>query len=1065
MKNNILKTISSVFILQVIALNTYSQSLNLADNQDLYQNLFKSSWQLKNKIDSAKKTKENLIAIDLNPLQQYHLQRVENQDLQLLPPLRSPEIGRKVRVAVLDTGVDVTHPYLFKRIARNETECKILDQYNTCLKEENTDANACFEKYMTVGQNGVDEDGNGYPADCYGWSLNSDKNTPDGIIGTPQFSDEIGHGTHVAGLIASISEQIEIIPVQVINNAPNQPIKPFSIDLSPSENNGRGGITNPDSLAERVARGIIYAINARADVINLSIGWPDGVDSQIMRDAIAEAQAQGILVVAAAGNDSTQALLRPCQYAGVICVGATRPDGAMAYFSNFGYGVDIAAPGVSIRSTIPMNRRSIRIPGLAGMDELSGTSQASPLVAGVIADMLSRGIMPDEIYPRLILGARPILPALPVIVGPLQTQPVQVSPRQSYERYVLSGQIDEKRSMAIEEQPLILNSDKETAMIDWDRKSSDLKFQFKVKNFWQSVAVNEVAFKIQPKSELSIYPDVIGYKLLPLDGDDGIWDQGEERILEVHLKIKDQVDASLSKLPSDLNFIVSSFVGHKKNYDFETRAEVFFRFQKDSTGTDLTIYPMNGKIEQGMKLLLVDEVYDKAINNKDYLAYRNNEDSVDVALVRFANQSYNVERTIRIPMTGDMKKRRLQQRIRMDIDFDGQSEYVLVFLDFKSGQAATGAGDYTMSFYIFDNNLRLRQKAVFYDTRALIPLQYYWLKVGHVLRPAWVGEGLPVIKKWDVLDLMATDINAKANTGKVGIHFYYLDEKFILRTIDPASADYRIVDVIQPTARQVQTGQLPILIAKNFGTEIKQDYRSDFYLAYIQNSQVTNMQKLDNISVNKNYRNLIDTRVDKILNLVNSEYEYRGTYWFGNETHQRQRVTMIDFKNHKIYDQILSSMNTIFDNPLRVRSAYLGERQRGIFLITNSEIEYHDFKSNTAVQRSLNKYTFIGDDLIADLQFPITLQSKLNHEKYPALFTTEGAGLNRGVKMIIPYFETRTNNQGKKTVIREIVSPARVRMQAPKGCRPQDAPVYRADNGYSMDYYCGDRIMRLNLSY
>jgi len=1064
-KNNLIKSLSSVLMIQLLAINVFAQVINVSEDRALYENLFKSTWQLKNTVGSSKDSKENLISIDLNPLQQFHLQRVQGQDLQLLSPLLSPQMGRKIRVAVLDTGVDVNHPYLAGRIARNETECKILDQYNACLKQDNADTKACFDQYMTVGQNGVDEDGDGYPADCYGWSLNSDKDTPDGIIGTPQFTDEIGHGTHVAGLIASVSDQIEIIPVQVINNAPNQPVKPFSIDLSPSENNGRGGYKNSGDLAERVARGIIYAINAHVDVINLSIGWPDGVDSQIMKDAIAEAQAQGILVVAAAGNDSTQALLRPCQYPGVICVGATRPDGAMAYFSNFGYGVDIAAPGVSIRSTIPMNRRSIRIPGLAGMDELSGTSQATPLVAGVIADMLSRGVLPEEIYPRLILGARPILPSLPVVVGPLQTGGVKVSARETYQRYVLSGQIDEKRSMAVKEQALILNADKETAMIDWDRKSSDLKFQFQVKNYWMSVDVNQVTFDIKSKSDLSIYPDVVGYTLLPLEGDDGIWDQGEIRTVEVTLKIKDTSDASLSKLPSDLGFTVKSLVAGKLNFTFETRAEVFFRFLKESSGTDLTTYPINGKVEQGMKLFLVDEVYDNAMNDKDYMAYRNNEDSVDVALVRYANQSYNVERTVHIPMAGDAKKRRLQQRIRMDINSDGQSEYVLVFVEFKDGKAATGSGDYTMSFYIFDNQMRLRQKAVFYDTRALIPFQYYWLKVGNVMRPAWVGEGLPVVKNWDILDLTATDINAKANTGKPGIHFYYLDEKFVLRTIEPTIPDTRIVDIIQPSYQQIKSGVLPVLVAKNFGTELKQDYRNDFFLAYVQNLQIGSANKINNISINQNYRNLIDTRVDKVLNLTTSADEYRGTYWFGNDTHQKQRVTMIDFNNNKIYDQLLSSMNTVFDNPLRVRSAYLGKNNPGIFLITNSEIEYHDFKSNSAIQRSLNKYTFIGDDLIADLQFPLTVQARSNKDKYPALFTTEGAGLNRGVKMIIPYFETQKNAQGKAIVKREVISPARVHMQAPKGCRSQDAPVFRADSGYSMDYYCGDRILRLNLSF
>jgi len=1056
---------------------TQLKSSSQTDNAKTeYHRIIQNSWYLNN-IGQVE-------IFDLNPMQTYRLQALKGQDVQLLSPLKSPILGRKIKVAVLDTGVDVKHPYLVDRIARNSSECKILDQYKSCLIKQEKDfkicsekseskisecreiskigSEACFQKYMIAGENGSDADENGYPADCHGWSLNTDKNTPQNIIGTPDFNDEIGHGTHVAGLIAAMSEQIEIIPVQVINMAPNQPVKPFSIDISPSEDSGRGGIKNPSSLAERVARGIIYAINAQADVINLSIGWPEGVDSQVMKDAIAEAQARGIIVVAAAGNDSTQALLRPCQYAGVICVGASRPDGAMAYFSNFGYGVDIAAPGTSIASVIPMNRRSIRIPGFEGMDILSGTSQAAPIVAGVIADMLSRGIPSQEIYPRLILGARSIQKGLPIIVGPIQGEGVKVTPQSYYERYVLSGLIDQKRSMSVQEQPLILNADKEIHAIDWDRKSSELKFQFKLKNFWQAVNEADVSLEIQSKSKLSIYPQVGGYTILPLDGDDGVWDMGEERIVEVDLQIVDQVDASLSKLPSDLTFVVKSFVSNKLNMTFETRAEVFFRFTKESTGADFTAIPIIGKIEQGMKLFLVDEVYDHKQNAKDYIAFRNNDDSVDVALLRYGDKAYTVEKTNRIKMSGDLKKRRLQQRIRMDLNFDGISEYILVFLEFKEGKAETGTGDYTLNFYIFDQNMKLRQKVSFYDERVLMPLQYYWLKVGSVLRPAWVGEGLPVIKKWDITDLWQTDIDAVPNKGQPEIQLYYLDESFNLQTIESGSTELKIVDVIQPSLQQVKTGVLPVLVSDNLGTEIKISSINKFSIGYIQNLKLTHLKPIENVSAAKNYRNLIDTRVDRVLNLSTSDDEFRGTFWFGFEAHSKQRVTMIDFKNNKIYDRILQAQNSIFDNPLRTRSAYIGQKNAGVFMITNTEIEFHDFKSGAAVQTSLNKYTFLGDDLTVDLQFPLTISSRASKEKYPALFTTEGSGLNRGVKMMIPVIEK--SDQSPKA-LREIISPARAHMQAPKGCRPQDAPVFLAESGYSMDYYCGDRILRLNLSF
>ena len=117
-------------------------------------------------------------------------------------------------------------------------------------------------------------------------------------------------------------------------------------------------------------------------------------------------------------------------------------------------------------------------------------------------------------------------------------------------------------------------------------------------------------------------------------------------------------------------------------------------------------------------------------------------------------------------------------------------------------------------------------------------------------------------------------------------------------------------------------------------------------------------------------------------------------------------------------------------------------------------------------QSSLNKYTLIGDDLTVDLQFPITIVQKNSKTKLPALFTTEGSGLNLGVKMLVPIL-AKGNSQ------LQIVSPARLNFQSPQGCRANEAPVYLGEankkdsllqsGGYALDYFCGDKILRVNL--
>ena len=62
-------------------------------------------------------------------------------------------------------------------------------------------------------------------------------------------------------------------------------------------------------------------------------------------------------------------------------------------------------------------------------------------------------------------------------------------------------------------------------------------------------------------------------------------------------------------------------------------------------------------------------------------------------------------------------------------------------------------GDYTMHFYIFDDQMKLKKHAAFYDNRALISLDFTWMKVGKELRPAWIALGKKVVKKYDVTDL------------------------------------------------------------------------------------------------------------------------------------------------------------------------------------------------------------------------------------------------------------------------------------------------------------------------
>ncbi|MFC4072890.1 S8 family serine peptidase [Actinoplanes subglobosus] len=175
-------------------------------------------------------------------------------------------------------------------------------------------------------------------------------------------ADDNGHGTMAASVIAAAGDNgdglaglcwtCRILPVKVMGS------------------NGSGG-------HDDIAKGIVYAVDQGAEVINMSLGGPDG--SQILADAVAYAADHGVLVVASAGNDGVPDLSYPAGYPTAIAVAASTEDDGRYDWSNYGAGwVDVAAPGVNVAQSRD-----------GGYFWFTGTSSAAPMVAGVAALGLS----------------------------------------------------------------------------------------------------------------------------------------------------------------------------------------------------------------------------------------------------------------------------------------------------------------------------------------------------------------------------------------------------------------------------------------------------------------------------------------------------------------------------------------------------------------------------------------------------------------------------------------------------------------------------------------------------
>lgn len=239
--------------------------------------------------------------------------------------------GAGVIVAVVDSGVDITHPQLRGRLAINVRE---------------------------IPGNGIDDDDNGYIDDVSGWDFDGNQ---------PIVSDTAGHGTHVAGIILA-----EHGTSTMKGMAPEAKILPLDFMTAA----GSGNIGN-------AILAIQYAAKQGARVINAS--WGGSPCSKTLSRTIADLEERGILFVAAAGNDGVdidQLPEYPAAFAlpNQITVGASTARDYTASFSNFSYHlVHLFAPGASILSTYPGNQ----------VAALSGTSMAAPFVSGAAALLFS----------------------------------------------------------------------------------------------------------------------------------------------------------------------------------------------------------------------------------------------------------------------------------------------------------------------------------------------------------------------------------------------------------------------------------------------------------------------------------------------------------------------------------------------------------------------------------------------------------------------------------------------------------------------------------------------------
>ena len=242
-------------------------------------------------------------------------------------------------VAVIDSGVYVEHEALSGKMWINSNEIEDLS----------------------------DDDGNGYIDDINGWDFSEDKP----LLYEESRIVDYNHGTHVAGIIASVSSGAKIMPLKAFKDG--------------------------SAYTSDVIKAIDYAENMGADVVNCSFGSDN--ENQALRDVIENSE---MTFVCAAGNnakDIDQSPVYPASYDldNVISVAATDSNNNLAYFSNYGNSIDVAASGLSIYSSLAENEYG----------NMSGTSMAAAYISGIVTNIVisEQNTSTELIKEQLLLSA------------------------------------------------------------------------------------------------------------------------------------------------------------------------------------------------------------------------------------------------------------------------------------------------------------------------------------------------------------------------------------------------------------------------------------------------------------------------------------------------------------------------------------------------------------------------------------------------------------------------------------------------------------------------------------
>lgn len=856
--------------------------------------LFSYQWSLFNQGQTYLKEKDDIHNIPLKGLSDKDIDWKSFKD----------KLGSKRPVvAVLDTGIDLDHPDIKDALWKNDKECG---------KDPK-----------------VDNDVNKFKGDCHGWNFTSDAESDEAK--NPQDND--GHGSHVAGIIAA---QINDYGIAGIN--PNIKIMPIKVM----------GTTNSDTAvptSESFARGIQYAADNGADVINMSLGWPKSLETENLRRAVFAALRKGVIIVAAAGNNNSPEPLFPCAYEGVICVAASTLDGSFAGFSNYGGHVDVVAPGEGILSLHPTAFEPDFF-AVNGFEVRSGTSQAAPVVSALIATLKAQNetISIQEIMARIYS-----LPALP-----------------DNRKYTLAGSVSWDVLGTEISTPVIRPVFKkqiarEPKQIIVAPGSSVGKFNFPLKNF--GVDSGRVSLKLE-----SLSPSItVGEEDSELES----LKSGESKILSYDIRIQDMNLESFVKLK-----LTVQTEGETRSFTFELpivrdsgasseSAKFTFKF----TDKPLPLAAMrNGDV---VTTLTTVETFTNSAAHEFFIRriIRDGEKSSKLELTIF--EKLGKEFVQKSPLIIENAIYLINFK-RADLNFDGKEDYLVntliregdkvrvLFSFFNKDLSALWKDFQHVKVdlsVIADNFLNLLKD------QSPLPISlvaYNHPKLGKMMVPSFITRGQ--LPKWDQV-LTSWD---RQDFGRK-VRFYFLEpekETFRIRALTTKVWEERlktelkakwmdtveVEDILPRSADDVKTGVVRVLTSIGFGTSrslyvfamnpMKNDHGAKIPQLVLQTEGINPLLKVSPDGLQNNgdvYFNIYDRERAKIITTKEKAQDAELIYRHPSETdliigqiasfeNGSKRTTIIQTREELIGVTTMGSPQQRIGRRPKLRYSFLSQR-------------------------------------------------------------------------------------------------------------------------------------------